>query len=45
MIGMDLWRDPRLPRSFVLRLAALIWHSGLLEAQSGSSKMKLAALF
>ena len=37
--------DPKLPRSFVLRLAALIWHSGLLEAQSGSSKMKLAALF
>ena len=36
---------PELPRSFVLELAAPIWDSGLLEAQSGSLKMRLAALF
>ena len=38
-------RIPELPRSFVLELAAPIWDSGLLEAQSGSLKMRLAALF
>jgi hypothetical protein len=37
--------DPKLPRSFVLELAAPIWDSSLLEAQSASLKMRLAALF
>ena len=36
---------PKLPRSFVLELAAPIWDSSLLEAQSASLKMRLAALF
>ena len=35
---------PNLPRSFVLELAALIWHSRVLEAHLGSSNLELAAL-
>ena len=35
---------PELPRSSVLELAAPLWDSSLLEAQSGSLKMRLAAL-